>query len=244
MSRLDQELVTRDLVKTRSQARLLIKGRFVEVDGVIVEKSSFQVKEKDQIIILKEKVYVGRGADKLDSVFNTFGLNVIGKIGADVGASTGGFTEYLLEKGASRIYAIDVGTDQLDDKLKNDNRVVSLEKTDIRSIKELPDEIDFAVIDVSFISAKKVLLPVRNLLSPFAEIILLFKPQFEQDPDNKIKKSDLLKSFFDFAVKEKFPIKNLLPSGLSGKSGTQEYFLHLDLSMGESLSWEDLKENL
>ena len=162
--RLDILITEKKLVKSRSVASDLIKKGLVKVNGEIITKTAKDVPEDAFIEILEQPKYVGRGGLKLEKALEEFQINPEGLIILDVGSSTGGFTDCLLQKGAKKVYALDVGTDQLDPSLKNDPRVISMEKTDIRDIKTLPDKIDMVVIDVSFISLEMILESVKNLL--------------------------------------------------------------------------------
>lgn len=177
--RLDQLLVQREFAPTRSQAcRLLMAGQ-VQVEGQVVDKAGKQVPVDATIEVKNRPPYVSRGGLKLDAALNAFGLDPTGWICADVGASTGGFTDCLLKHGAKRVYAIDVGYGQLAWSLRTDPRVVVVERVNVRFLEELPEKTDFATIDVSFISLRLVLPRVAKLLVPSGQAIALIKPQFE-----------------------------------------------------------------
>ena len=176
--RLDILITEKKLARSRNTASDLIKNSLVKVNGEIIIKPAKDVAENAIIEILEQPKYVGRGGLKLEKALEEFQINPEGLIILDVGSSTGGFTDCLLQKGAKKVYALDVGTDQLDPTLKNDPRVISMEKTDIRNIETLPDKIDMAVIDVSFISLELILESVKNLLKAKGKIITLIKPQF------------------------------------------------------------------
>lgn len=180
--RLDVSLANTGLAKSRSRAAQLISGGFVSVNGKIITKSSYDVAETDEIRLLgEEHRYVGRGGMKLEGALDRFSVDVSGLICADVGASTGGFTDCLLQRGAAHVYAIDSGHDQLDPKLRNDNRVTSLEGCNARylTVDQLGESCRCAVSDLSFISQTLVLPAISGILTDGAVYIALIKPQFE-----------------------------------------------------------------
>lgn len=179
--RLDLLLVERGLVESRERARRLILAGQVRVDGAVVDKAGAPVRADAPLEVRESLPYVSRGGLKLAAALDDFGMDVRGLAAVDVGASTGGFTDCLLQRGAARVYAIDVGYGQLAWKLRSDPRVVSLERTNIRHLEALPDDVlaDLAVIDASFISLALVLPATLRLLAPDGEIVALVKPQFE-----------------------------------------------------------------
>ncbi|SNZ06564.1 23S rRNA (cytidine1920-2'-O)/16S rRNA (cytidine1409-2'-O)-methyltransferase [Persephonella hydrogeniphila] len=179
--RLDKLLVDRSLVESREKAQRLIMSGVVFVNGERIDKPGTKVKT-DSIIFIKEKEkYVSRGGYKLEKGIKVFKPDIKNKICIDIGSSTGGFTDCLLQHGAKKVYAVDVGTYQLHEKLRNDPRVVVLEKTNARYLteKEIPEKIEFFVSDVSFISILKILPNICDLIKDKAEGIILIKPQFE-----------------------------------------------------------------
>lgn len=180
MPRLDIFLAESGMVKSRSLAQSLIKEGKVLVGGKPCTKPSYNVLAEEVALAEKPK-FVGRGGVKLEFALDKFSVDVTGKICLDIGASTGGFTDCLLQRGARRVFAVDVGTSQLAQELLGDKRVVSLEKCDIRTATEaiIPDKCDIAVIDVSFISLELVLPPAMHFLSEQGKIVALIKPQFE-----------------------------------------------------------------
>jgi len=180
-ARLDQQLLAKGLVNSREEAKKLILAGEVSVNGHMNDKASTKVSEEDELIIKEKPKFVSRGGLKLEAAIQHFNLNVSGKIGLDIGASTGGFTDCLLQSGASKVYAFDVGTNQLAWKIRNDERVVSRENFNCREIKQqdIDDPIDILVVDVSFISLHKILQPVSKILKPGTDVICLIKPQFE-----------------------------------------------------------------
>ncbi|WP_456419908.1 TlyA family RNA methyltransferase [Thermovibrio sp.] len=180
--RLDKLLVEKGLVKSRERAKALIMAGKVLVDGKVVDKAGAQVPPEAKIEVKGEDIpYVSRGGLKLETAIKEFGLSVEGFTCLDVGASTGGFTDCLLKHGAKKVYAVDVGRGQLDWKLRNDERVISIEGFNARYLteKEVPEKVDLVVIDVSFISLTKILPVVKEFLKPEGKIIALIKPQFE-----------------------------------------------------------------
>ena len=179
--RLDQRLVQLGLAESREKAQRLIMAGLVKVDGVKAEKPGHQYAEDACVTLISGERYVSRGGEKLHAVFERFGMDVTGRICLDVGASTGGFTDCLLQHGARRVYAVDVGKGQLHWKLRNDPRVVIMEECNARYLKaeDFPDTPEVAVTDVSFISLTIILPPVTLLLSSGGLIAALIKPQFE-----------------------------------------------------------------
>jgi len=179
--RLDKLLVEKGLAESREKAQRLIMAGMVSVDGQKVDKAGTKVKKDSKIQVKEKERYVSRGGYKLEKGLKVFPASPEGKTCLDVGASTGGFTDCLLQHGAEKVYAVDVGKNQLSEKLKNDPRVISLEKTNARYLtqKEIPERIGFFVSDVSFISLLKILPQLCPLIEEGAEGIILIKPQFE-----------------------------------------------------------------
>jgi len=177
--RLDELLVLRGLAESRSQAQRLLMAGQVQVAGQIVDKAGKQVPADVTVVVKSRLRYVSRGGLKLEAALDTFDLEPAGRICADIGASTGGFTDCLLQRGAARVYAIDVGYGQLAWSLRTDPRVVVIERMNVRFLEELPERIEFATVDVSFISLRLVLQRVARLLIPTGQTIALIKPQFE-----------------------------------------------------------------
>ena len=181
-TRLDILLTERGLLDSRQKAQATIMSGIVFVNGQRVDKAGTAVANDAQIEIRGATLqYVSRGGLKLEKAMQTFPLDLRGKICADIGASTGGFTDCMLQNGAKKVYAVDVGYGQLDWKLRNDERVVCMERTNARYLtrEEIPDELDFASIDVSFISLTYVIPVIARIAAPGAQIVLLVKPQFE-----------------------------------------------------------------
>ena len=179
--RLDKMLFEKGLVESREKAKALILAGSVSVNGVVIDKAGAQVRHDDLLTLAGKMPYVSRGGLKLAQAIKEFSLDIKEKVAMDVGASTGGFTDCLLQNGAKKVYAVDVGYGQIDLKLRNDDRVSVLEKTNIRYLEKsaVQDNIDIATIDVSFISLLKVIPKVLEFLKPGGEIVALIKPQFE-----------------------------------------------------------------
>lgn len=235
--RLDSIIFERKLARSRTHAAELIAQGRAKVNGTIASKASQLVSEDDLIEVDAADRYVGRGGEKLEHALDAFGIDTSDKIAIDVGSSTGGFTECLLRRGAKKVYAIDVGTDQLDSSIKADPRVFVMEGTDIRDVAptSLTPEPTLAVIDVSFISLSKILAHVHSLLPSDGEAIVLVKPQFEVGKE-KIKKGvvrdeeEQLRALDDakrYAHDAGFSVANETLSPITGKHGNKEFFIHL-----------------
>jgi 23S rRNA (cytidine1920-2'-O)/16S rRNA (cytidine1409-2'-O)-methyltransferase len=184
MGRLDVELVARGLCESREKAKRAIMAGTVEINGELAHKANISVKTEDELTLRKPERFVSRGGLKLQHALDTFHIDVTGQSAIDLGASTGGFTDCLLQNGAAKVYAVDVGYGQLAWKLRGDTRVVTMEKINARSLSRTHFDatfqlVDLVVIDCSFISLRKILPPAVALLKPFGKIIALVKPQFE-----------------------------------------------------------------
>ena len=237
--RLDVLLVRQGLAASREKAKAVIMAGNVLVNGQREDKAGTMIDEKAEITVKgKQLAYVSRGGLKLEKAMKHFSLTLEGKVCMDVGASTGGFTDCMLQNGAVKVYSVDVGHGQLDWKLRNDERVVCMEKTNIRYV--LPEDIEeppsFVSIDVSFISLTKVLLPVRALMTEEGEIVFLIKPQFEAGREKVGKKGvvrdpavhkEVIEKVIAYASSISFEIKNLEFSPIKGPEGNIEYLLHL-----------------
>ena len=185
--RLDILLVERGLAGSRERAKRMIMAGEVLVDGQKIDKAGTTVKAEAGIRLLGHDIpYVSRGGLKLEKAMQVFPMRPDGKVCMDIGASTGGFTDCMLQNGAVKVYAVDVGYGQLDWKLRSDERVVCLERTNARYLtrEQIPEELDFASIDVSFISLKLILPPIRDVLAPDGQVVALIKPQFEVGKGN------------------------------------------------------------
>lgn len=237
--RLDVMLVNRGLATSREKAKAIIMSGIVFVDGQREDKAGSTFDEKVNIEIKGATLkYVSRGGLKLEKAMSHFDLTLDGKVCMDVGSSTGGFTDCMLQNGAVKVYAVDVGHGQLDWKLRNDERVVCMEKTNIRYVT--PDQIEeppaFVSIDVSFISLTKVLGPVKELMTEDGEIVCLIKPQFEAGREKVGKKGvvrdrkvheEVIHMVMDYASSIGFILCNLEFSPIKGPEGNIEYLLHL-----------------
>lgn len=235
--RLDVYLSDNNIVKSRSLAATLIKQGSVEVNGRICTKSSFTVGDGDNVKIIGElPKYVGRGGLKLEKALAHYRLHLDGAVCIDIGASTGGFTDCMLQNGAAKVYSVDVGTDQLDEKLRNDSRVISMEKTDIRNCVGTLPQVDFISIDVSFISLKLVLPSAFALLKDGGECVALIKPQFEAGKahlskngivrDTKVHKK-VCDDIAEFASAVGFERSDIILSPITGGDGNTEYLIYL-----------------
>lgn len=241
--RLDVYLAGKKLAKSRTAAQCLINIGGVFVNGKMAEKSSMDVTEADVITIkeIKQPKYVGRGGLKLEGALERFGLDISGAVCVDVGASTGGFTDCMLQNGAERVYAVDVGRDQLAEKLRGDPRVISREQTDIRdfSLEEYPEGADFIGADASFISLKMILPEIKRLLKSGGRAVALIKPQFEAGrkalnkrgivTDEKIRRK-VVEELTEFARGCGFAVDGVVKSPITGGDGNEEYLMYLKKS--------------
>lgn len=237
--RLDILLVNRNLAASREKAKAIIMSGIVYVEGQKEDKAGSMFDDSVAIEVRGATLkYVSRGGLKLEKAMTHFGVTLEGKICMDVGSSTGGFTDCMLQNGSVKVYAVDVGHGQLDWKLRNDKRVVCMEKTNIRYVtpEDIADQIQFASIDVSFISLTKVLGPVKELLTEDGQIVCLIKPQFEAGREKVGKKGvvreksthlEVIEMVIAFAVSIGFEILNLEYSPIKGPEGNIEYLLHL-----------------
>lgn len=237
--RLDLLMVERALAPSREKAKAYIMSGDVYVDGQKEDKAGTMFKETVKIEVRGNTLpYVSRGGLKLEKAMNNFGVSLDGKVCMDVGASTGGFTDCMLQNGSVKVYSIDVGYGQLDWKLRNDPRVVCMEKTNIRYVlpEDLQEPAQFSSIDVSFISLTKVLLPVRNLLTDDGEIVCLIKPQFEAGREKVGKKGvvrdpavhlEVIEKVIAYASTIAMESCHLSFSPIKGPEGNIEYLLHL-----------------
>lgn len=236
--RLDLLLQSRGLAESRERARSLILSGSVLVDGKKIEKAGAQVKEDAEIVLLGPvSPYVGRGGIKLEGALNAFHLDPSGKVVIDVGASTGGFTDCLLQRGAARVYAVDVGYGQLAWRLRQDPRVIVLERRNIRTLppETIPEPVDLATIDVSFISLEKVIPAVIPFLKPRGEIVALVKPQFEVGKGevgrggivrSSEKHRSVLDRIYSQAAGWGLQIGGSIPSPILGQKGNTEFLVY------------------
>jgi 23S rRNA (cytidine1920-2'-O)/16S rRNA (cytidine1409-2'-O)-methyltransferase len=234
--RLDVAMVQRGLAPSRERARALILAADVRVRGETETRAGALVAADVAIDIEKPARFVGRGGEKLEQALTAFGIDVSGRIALDAGASTGGFTDCMLQRGAARIYAVDVGYGQLDQRLRSDGRVVVMERTNIRELKALPERPRLATIDVSFISLTLVLPSVMQLLHANADIVALVKPQFEagraevgkggvvRDP---LVQATVIGRVAWWALNHGLRVRGVSMSPLRGPAGNREFFLWL-----------------
>lgn len=226
-------------VPSREKAKAVIMAGLVYVDNQKADKPgvAYPVNSKLEVRGATQK-YVSRGGFKLEKAMNSFPIDLNGKITMDIGASTGGFTDCMLQNGAKKVYSVDVGYGQLDWKLRNDDRVVNLERTNVRYIteNEVPDKIDFFSVDVSFISLKLVLPPARNLMTENATAVCLIKPQFEAGRENVGKKGvvrdpqvhqNVVEAIVDFCINNGFDVLGLSYSPIKGPEGNIEYLIYI-----------------
>lgn len=233
--RLDQEMVERGLVLTRSQARMLIKQGDVSCDGKLISKPGHSVNSQTVIDIKSDQLYVSRGAFKLKAAIENFKLDFKDLVVADCGASTGGFSQVLLESGVQKIYALDVGHDQLSPIVKSDERVVNLEGVNLKFEVDLEEKVDACVADLSFISLKLVVPTMLNILKNEGFLVLLLKPQFEAGKE-RLGKGGLVKpdyldeiraESFSFFEDQKLILIDWCESPIKGKKGNTEYLVYL-----------------
>ncbi|HEU4759337.1 MAG TPA: TlyA family RNA methyltransferase [Dehalococcoidia bacterium] len=244
--RLDVLLVERGLAESPEKARALAMAGAVLAAGRPVLKPGALLDADSPLEVTPSPPYVGRGGEKLEHALRAFGLDVRGLVAADIGASTGGFTDCLLQHGAARVYAVDVGRGQLDYRLRRDARVVVMEGVNVRHLNALPEPVDLATVDVSFISLRLVLPVVRGLFDarggarPCAPTaVVLFKPQFEakkgETPRGGVIRDPLFQAtligrFAAWCVGNGFRLRGLTASPLLGASGNREFFFHLEPS--------------
>ncbi len=234
--RLDLLLLERGLVESPEKARVAVMAGSVLVNEQPAVKPASLVDEGASLRLVAGPRYASRGGEKLEHALNVFGIDIARAVAADIGASTGGFTDCLLQHGASRVYAIDVGRGQLDMRLRQDPRVVVMEGVNARYLEGLPEPVDLVTVDVAFISLRQVLPAVRRLLRPGGSIVALFKPQFEaarrevgkggviRDPQMHAR---LIGRFAAWCVKNGLRVLGLTASPLLGPAGNREFFFHL-----------------
>lgn len=238
-TRLDVLMVQRGLAESREKAKAVIMSGNVFVDGQREDKAGASFGEKAVIEVKGNPLkYVSRGGLKLEKAVECFEVSLTDRICMDVGSSTGGFTDCMLQNGARKVYAVDVGTNQLAWKLRQDERVTVMERTNIRYVtkEQIPEPVEFASIDVAFISLTKVLQPVKDLLVPAGEIVALIKPQFEAGREQVGKKGvvrdrnvhlEVIERVLAYAESIGFAVRNLEYSPIKGPEGNIEYLAHL-----------------
>ena len=244
--RLDQYLVQNGLVQSRERAKALIMAGVVFVNQQKVDKAGEMIKEDAVVEVRGHDIgYVSRGGLKLEKAMKCFPLTPNGKVCMDIGASTGGFTDCMLQNGAVKVYAVDVGYGQLAWSLRTDARVGNMERTNIRYVtpEDLGEPLDLSVVDVSFISLKIVLPAIQKLLKPTGQVLCLIKPQFEAGKENVGKKgvvrdpavhADVLQNFLALADSLHFTVRNLTFSPVKGPEGNIEFLAHLSMQPGQA----------
>jgi 23S rRNA (cytidine1920-2'-O)/16S rRNA (cytidine1409-2'-O)-methyltransferase len=237
-SRIDGLLVERGLVSSRQQAQAMLLAGDVRVDGARVTKPGSMVQPSASIEVLRRPAFVSRGGDKLAHALRAFDIDPSGRTCLDVGASTGGFTDCLLQHGAAKVYAVDVGYGVLDYAIRQDSRVVVMERTNARELAPLPEECSLLTMDVSFIGVEKVLPAVCRSLEPDADLVVLVKPQFQGRREEVGKRGVVRSPLVHAAVigrlvawtsSNGLRLRNLTTSPLLGPEGNKEFFLHLNL---------------
>ena len=233
-TRLDAALAEAGLAESRTQAQALIMAGQVRVAGETVRAPDRQVRPGDEIEVVQPR-FVSRGGEKLEPALVQLGVTVAGRICADIGASTGGFTDVLLQRGAARVYAIDVGRGLLHWRLRQDPRVVLMERVNARSLQSLPEPVSLMTVDLSFIGLEKVL-PSLGRAAPGADLVVLFKPQFEVGRA-EVGKGGVVRDqaavdvalarFRDWCGSHRFEIRGQAWSALAGADGNREVFIHL-----------------
>ncbi|MBR6394871.1 MAG: TlyA family RNA methyltransferase [Ruminococcus sp.] len=252
MPRLDSKLVEKGIARSRERAKEMIKAGNVTVNGNIVTKSAYEVSDEDEIASSEQELYVGRGALKLEKAVKAFNIDLSSRVCLDIGASTGGFTDYMLKQGASKVYAVDVGHGQLAESLRNNTKVVNMEGTDIRklSAEDFDSSIDFVCTDVSFISLKLIIPKILEIASDNADIVLLIKPQFEAGRKDigkggivKDKKVHIrvLTDIDSFIQQQGAAASEYTFSPVKGGSGNIEYLVHIIKKAGTPVL-HDFKE--
>ena len=239
--RLDVILTSLGLAESREKAKAVIMSGNVYVDGQREDKAGAMFDPGKQVVEVRGNTlkYVSRGGLKLEKAVDVWDLSLEGRVCMDIGASTGGFTDCMLQNGAAKVYAVDVGHGQLAWKLRNDDRVVCMEQTNFRYMgeEEIQEKLDFASVDVSFISLTKILIPARNLLKAGGQMVCLIKPQFEAGRDKVGKKGvvressthrEVIAKVVDYADMIGFEVLHLEYSPIRGPEGNIEYLLHLE----------------
>jgi 23S rRNA (cytidine1920-2'-O)/16S rRNA (cytidine1409-2'-O)-methyltransferase len=247
--RLDEVVVKLELAPTRSKARAMIMAGDVLVNDLPVLQAGSPIRSNDVVTLKSKPRFVSRGGEKLDHALELFGVDVAGAICADFGASTGGFTDCLLQRGASKVYAIDVGYGQIDQRIRDDDRVVVQERVNARYIESLPEPIDLVVIDVSFIGLALILPVAKLVLTDHGQCVPLVKPQFEAGRgdvgkggvvrDPVIHRRVLVKST-DCAVENGFAVRGITKSPIVGPAGNVEFLMHLVVGEEQLASLDEM----
>lgn len=248
MTRLDQRIYELGLVTSREKAKAVVMAGLVRVNGRMVDKPGYRVRVEDRIEVLEPPRYVSRAGYKLEHALSRFGIDVRGMVVLDVGASTGGFTDCLLQRGARKVYAVDVGRGQLDPKLREDQRVIFYEKLDARDLdfNHVPEKVDLITIDVSFISLTKILEGLKKFLKREGSILALVKPQFELCP-REVKKGVVredhlkvkaLKKVIDYVLELDLSPVGIAKASPKGSKGNEEFFLLINF-LGDNINIEE-----
>ncbi len=245
--RIDKLLFEKNITESRERAKALIMAGKILVNKEKIDKPGTLVEEDAEIEIIGEKLqYVSRGGLKLEKALQVFPISLEKKVVLDIGASTGGFTDCALQNGASKVYAVDVGYGQLDWKLRNDSRVITMERTNARYLEKesFPEPLDFVTTDVAFISLTKILPAIKKVLkSDLGEAVVLIKPQFEAGREKVGKKGvvkdpevhkEVIDKIINFSIQEGFIIKGLTSSPIKGPEGNIEYLLWIARSENEN----------
>ncbi len=237
--RIDNLLVEKGLAESRAKAQAMIMAGDVVADGKVILKAGTLVNQNAEVSVVGPSPFVSRGGLKLDFALDQFNLDVKGIVAADIGASTGGFTDCLLKRSASRVYAVDVGYGQLDYRLQKDSRVIVMDRVNARNTPEIPEKLDLIVIDVSFISAEKIIPAVAGLLKDKGSMIVLLKPQFEAKR-NEVGKGGIIKRpeihavvlsrFIKWLTDNGYRLKGLVNSPIEGASGNREFLFWIKLT--------------
>ncbi len=236
--RADELMVERGLAPTRSKARAIILAGQLRSGTQVIDKAGHMLTDDAQLDVDEGPRFASRGGEKLQHALSAFNMHVSDRTCADFGASTGGFTDVLLQAGAKRVYAVDVGYGQLDYRLRTDERVVVMDRTNARYLESLPEPIDFVTIDVSFISLALVLPAAKRVLTPNGSCVALIKPQFEAGKERVGKggvvrdrrvHQEVLRSVLESATEIGFHIRGLTRSPIKGPAGNVEFLARLDL---------------
>ena len=235
--RIDSLLVARGLINSRHRAQAVLLAGSVRVDGATVTKPGALVRPDANLEVVQQPLFVSRGGDKLAWALSAFAIDVQGFTCLDAGASTGGFTDCLLKAGARRVYAVDVGYGELDFRLRQDERVIVMERTNARDLAPLPEACDLATIDVSFIGVEKVVPAVLRSLRPGGRLVVLVKPQFQGRRDevgkngvvrDPLTHAAILGRVIAWSTDQGLRLRGLTTSPLLGPAGNKEFFLHLE----------------
>ena len=237
--RIDNLLVEKGLTESRSKAQAMIMAGDVAADGKVILKAGTLIREDAKVTVAESPPFVSRGGLKLEYALEQFGLDAQDTVAADIGASTGGFTDCLLKRGASRVYAVDVGYGQLDYRLRQDNRVIVMDRMNARNTPDIPEQLDLVVIDVSFISVEKIIPAVSGLLKDNGSIIVLVKPQFEAKR-SEVGKGGIIRRpeiharvlgrFVKWITDNGYRLRGLASSPIEGASGNREFLAWLKLT--------------